>query len=136
MDELAKTHFVITMNLRGMNTTGTSGPCLGVLNCIFIFLSGYPPADDALRDYLTTVASKNEAFDRADMFFEALFQHTLRTLQQEYEGLNYSEVASEFRKRMTQGQTMKSHNQYHKSFYNEVICKASQLKRGPQVRHI
>ncbi|EDR02266.1 uncharacterized protein LACBIDRAFT_295447 [Laccaria bicolor S238N-H82] len=113
-DELAKTCFVITMNLRGMHTTG------------------YPPADGALRDYLTSVSSKNEAFDRADKFFEALFTHTLETLkQEEYEGCDYSNVASKFRKRMTEGQTMQSHNQYHKQFYQEVIYKASQLKRDP-----
>ncbi|EDQ98420.1 uncharacterized protein LACBIDRAFT_335978 [Laccaria bicolor S238N-H82] len=113
-DELAKTCFVITMNLRGTHTTG------------------YPPADGALRDYLTSVTSKNEAFDRADKFFEALFTHTLETLkQEEYEGCDYSNVASKFRKRMTEGQTMQSHNQYHKHFYEEVLYKASQLKRAP-----
>jgi hypothetical protein len=108
----------------------------GVLNCIFIFLLGYPPADNTLRDYLTTVASKNEAFDHADTFFEALFQHTLQTLQQDYTGLSYSKVASEFRKQMTQGQTMKSHNQYHIQFYDEVIREASRLRRGPQVCYL
>lgn len=136
MDELAKTCLIITMNLRGTKTTGTSGLCFGVFNCVFICLLGYPPADDKLRDYLMAVASKNEAFDQAATFFEALFRHTLKTLQRDYKGLDYTEVAMEFRKRMTQGQTMKSHNQYHREFYDEVIRVASQLKRGPQVCHI
>ncbi|EDR09448.1 uncharacterized protein LACBIDRAFT_326238 [Laccaria bicolor S238N-H82] len=116
VDELAKTSVVITMNLRGTKTTGC--PC----------------ADDQVRDYLTMVASKNEAFDCADTFFEALFHHTFQTLQRGCQGLDYSQVANEFRKCMSEGQMMKLHNQYHTKFFDEVVREASRIriKRGRQ----
>ncbi|KAK2459299.1 hypothetical protein APHAL10511_008684, partial [Amanita phalloides] len=108
VDELAKTHLVIPLNLRAEKFTG------------------YPPADSSVRDYLTLSVSKAVAYNRASAFLQALFEHmavTLRTFNES----SYVEFANEFRSRMTEGQSMKGHNQFRKNFYEAIINKAEQL---------
>jgi hypothetical protein len=107
---------------------------LGVLDHALILLSGYPPADHSVRDYLTTAGSKDVAYDRASAFLEALFKHTTTTLRALGSSLDYVGFAREFRSCMTEGQKMTGHNQFRGDFYNQVIEKAKQLETQ-RVRH-
>jgi hypothetical protein len=100
-----------------------------------ILLSGYPPADHSIRDYLTTAGSKDIAYDRASAFLEALFTHITDTLRALNGSLNYVGLAGEFRSCMTKGQKMRGHNQFREDFYKQVIEKAKQLKTQ-RVRNI
>jgi hypothetical protein len=53
VDELAKDRLVIPVNLRGATSTGVP-PRLGVFYHALTILSGFPPADHAVRDYLAS----------------------------------------------------------------------------------
>ncbi|KAK2464489.1 hypothetical protein APHAL10511_003468 [Amanita phalloides] len=111
VDELAKDHFIIPINLRGARSTG------------------YPPADHSVRDYLTSAISKHDAFDRASAFLEALFMHItamLTTLNLKNSS-NYVTLAREFRSLMTEGQKITGHNLFRENFYKQIIEAAKQL---------
>jgi hypothetical protein len=69
-----------------------------------------------------------QSYRRARYFIDALFQHTDQTLKKEFDSqLGMEKVAREFRIRMTQGQTMKEHNEFRRHFYQEVIGIAEKL---------
>lgn len=99
-----------------------------VLDHLFILLSGYPPADHGVRDYLTTAGSKDVAYDRASAFLEALFKHTTNTLRTLDSSLDYGGLVKKFRSCMTEGQKMTRPNQFREDFYKRVIEKAKQLE--------
>jgi hypothetical protein len=109
---------------------------LGILSHALSLLSGYPPADHSIRDYLITAGSKDIAYDRACALLEALFKHTTDTLRSpDHYSLEYVEFAREFRSCMTDGQKMTGHNQFRERFYTQVIDKAKELETE-RVRHI
>jgi hypothetical protein len=109
---------------------------LGILTHALSLLSGYPPADHSIRDYLTTAGSKDTAYDRACALLEALFRHTTDTLRSlDHYSLEDVEFAREFRSCMTDGQKMTGHNQFRECFYKQVIEKAKQLETE-RVRNI
>ncbi|KAF8332488.1 hypothetical protein F5887DRAFT_1063857 [Amanita rubescens] len=99
VDELGKEHFSIPINLRNARSTG------------------YPAADHEVRDFLTTKDTEAGSYRRACCFVDALFQHTDHTLKMEFNSQwGIEEVAREFRIRMTEGQTMKEHNEFRSNF--------------------
>ena len=94
-------------------------------------LSGYPPADHGVRDYLTSSVSKDVAYDRSSAFLEALFKHTTATLHDfsfNDDSLEYMDFAREFRMRMTEDQKMTGHNKFRDEFYRRVVEDARQLE--------
>jgi hypothetical protein len=99
------------------------------VECTLMCLSGYPPADHSVRDYLTGVGSKDEAFNRASAFLEALFKHTAQVVSEFDQSLDYCGLTREFRKRMTKGQKMMKHNGFREEFYNRVVAMAMNLER-------
>jgi hypothetical protein len=94
---------------------------LGALGHALIFLSEYPPADHSVQDYLTSVGSKDVAYDGACAFLEALFKHTTDTLRFHDHSLEYFEFAREFRSYMTDGQKMTEHNQFREHLYEKLL---------------
>ena len=83
---------------------------------------GYPPADHEVRDFLTKKGTEGESYRRACCFIDALFEHTDFTLKQEFDSQQgIEEVTFTFRKRMTDGQTMKNHNEFRRQFYQQVV---------------
>jgi hypothetical protein len=108
---------------------------LGAFDHALILVSGYPPADHSVRDYLTTAGSKDVAYDRASAFLEALFKHTTDALRDFDSSLDYVGLAREFRSCMTEGQKMTGHNQFREDFYKRVIEKAKLLETQ-RVRNI
>jgi hypothetical protein len=95
--------------------------------------SGYPPADHIARDYLTGATSKDEAYDRASAFLEALFIQTKEVVSKFDPSYDYYGVAREFRRLMTEGQKMTKHNAFREEFYSQVYAQAKQLE-SRQVR--
>jgi hypothetical protein len=94
-----------------------------VLDLCSSLLSGYPPADHGVRDYLISSGSKDVAYDRASAFLEALFKHATATLHDfsvNDDSPKYVDFAREFRTRMTEGQKMTSHNKFREEFYRRV----------------
>jgi hypothetical protein len=94
-------------------------------------LSGYPPADHGVRDYLTSSVTKDVAYDRASAFLEALFKYTTATLHDfsfDDDSPKYVDFAREFRMRMTEGQKMTGHNKFREEFYRRVVEDARQLE--------
>jgi len=130
VDELAKDHFVIPLNLREAKSTGACGLSpLGSRDSALIFLSGYPPPDHRVHEYLTTAqAGSQHAYIRAVAFLGALFQHTAETLPDPKSSLDYVRFARRFRSLMTEGQKMMECNQFRVNFYNRVIEKATMLE--------
>jgi hypothetical protein len=130
VDELAKDHFVIPLNLREATSSGGCRPGSGIhgtrprVNSS----SGYPPADHSVRDYLITAGSRDIAYDRASAFLEALLKHTTAVLCGLDNSLDYVGCAREFRVWMTNGQKMTGHNQFREDFYKKVIAQAKQLE--------
>jgi hypothetical protein len=84
---------------------------------------GYPPPDNAVRDFLTKKTSESESHLRACCFTEALFDHTLVVLRSSHFEVHWEiqQVAVKFRSLMTAGQSMKGHNEFRTRFYNEVV---------------
>ena len=131
VDELAKTHFVIPMNLRDAASSGAFfsfllGSILS-LNCLTAL--GFPPADDELRNFLTRESTRGKSYDQACAFLEALFQHTATILRQLHpQPQSVPEAAQRFRKLMTEGQNMLTgHNRYRRGFYKQVVHHAGEL---------
>ena len=98
-----------------------------MLNFFSTLLSGYPPADHVVREYLTEARSRHLAYDRACSFLEALFKHLTGVLRGFDHSLDYEGFTQEFRARMTDGQKMTGHNKFRQDFYSQVIQKAKQL---------
>lgn len=125
VDELGKEHFSIPLNLRDEKSTGIFRSHIiisfmtNIICCIF---PGYPPADHMVRNFFKTKGTEAESYHQACCFIDALFQHTLDTLEREFNlQWGIDEVAREFRRRMTEGQTMKMHNEFRRQFYHQVI---------------
>lgn len=102
---------------------------------LFTF-AGYPPADHAVRDFLTKKCTQAESYHRCYSFLAALFNHMEHILKGPHfdPHLDISEVAEEFRKLMTTGQTMKEHNVFRREFYDNVIRIAEEQINAPVVR--
>jgi hypothetical protein len=96
-------------------------------------LSGFPPADDDVRNFLTADGSQVDAYDRVCAFLEALFEHTATTIREEFEDVDDAELPSRFRTRMTEGQTFQNHNSFRKAFYREVIQNSNKKFVAAQV---
>lgn len=128
VDELAKKCFVLPLNLRQEGSSGmlVSAWAFVVLDHTFILLSGYPPPDRHVRDYLIPASSRTATFNRASAFLEALFKHAADYIRLD-KSSNYVGFARTFRERMTEGQTMASHNKFRREFYSQVIGKAEAL---------
>jgi hypothetical protein len=93
----------------------------------FLFL-GYPPPDHAVRDFLTKNGSKDESYHRACCFIDALFQHTDSTLRDLFPPrYRIDEVALQFRNLMTTGQKVKEHNEFRRTFYDQVVRMAEKF---------
>lgn len=104
-----------------------------VLNTL-VFISGYPPADHCVREYLASAGSKNSAYDRACVFLEALFMHTANVVS-EPPRCDES-LAKQFRTLMTEGQKMGQHNTFRTTFYEKVIEIAKDLVNNQKVCNI
>jgi hypothetical protein len=66
---------------------------------------------------------------------EALFEHTLDTLQGPDFGFHWSlrQVSEEFRNLMTTGQSMQGHNKFRREFYDNVVRLAEDKLRARNV---
>jgi hypothetical protein len=88
---------------------------------------GYPPADHQVRNFLTRKCTEAEAYRRTSCFIDALFQHTHHTLESEFDSKwGIGKVTSEFRIRMTAGQTVKEPNEFRRGFYQQVVLIAEE----------
>ncbi|KAF8519088.1 hypothetical protein BU17DRAFT_47994, partial [Hysterangium stoloniferum] len=116
IDEFAKSHFVIRMNLRGANT------------------GGFPPPDDNLREFLVAETDRDASYHRAYAFLMSLFitatitVNDLRTSLPR-QSLTLKTLAAAFREFMTKGQTMVEPGPDRKTFYDNVIQRAKKLTR-------
>ncbi|EIN06049.1 hypothetical protein PUNSTDRAFT_127507 [Punctularia strigosozonata HHB-11173 SS5] len=106
-DQFAKTHFCIPMNLRIPTA------------------SGFPASDDVLYTFFEGMKplSAHRMFIHNSAFLVALFQACTRTLREEPRG----EHASWFYDKMTEGQSMTSHNAFRRNFYERVVGVARKL---------
>ena len=71
-------------------------------------------------------------------FLEALFNQAAETIRNEFEFddlVNLEDLASQFRRKMTEGQTFESANPFRKKFYHEVIQKAETKFHHVKVPH-
>ena len=110
-------HFCSVIQSSGM------GKSRSVTNntCTRIF-PGYPPADQEVRDFLTTEHTEDELYRWACCFINALFQHIDHTLNSVFDlGWRIEKVARKFGILMMAGQTMKQHNEFRRQFYQQVV---------------
>ncbi|KAH8116501.1 hypothetical protein DFH11DRAFT_1215459 [Phellopilus nigrolimitatus] len=106
VDQLGRMHFILPICLRDPKTTG------------------FPPADDSIRNFLTGGDSKLQTEKHVEAFLSALFGETLQLLRDLYENdpdIDYWSMAGDFRRRMTEGQTMKHTNAFRTDFYSRVV---------------
>ncbi|KAH8116519.1 hypothetical protein DFH11DRAFT_1876339 [Phellopilus nigrolimitatus] len=106
VDQLGRMHFILPICLRDPETTG------------------FPPADDSIRKFLTGGDSKLQTEKHVEAFLFALFRETLQLLRDLYENdpdMDYWAMAGDFRRRMTEGQTMKHTNVFRTNFYSRVV---------------
>ncbi|KAH9175331.1 hypothetical protein EDB89DRAFT_2066689 [Lactarius sanguifluus] len=106
VDEFSKTNFLIPINLRRAGARG------------------FPPPDDAVRDLLTQrdPVGENKTFVRSLHFLVALFQKAASVITNDLrEASSRSERITQFRKFMTDGQTMASVGTKRLNFYKEIV---------------
>ncbi|KAM6498654.1 hypothetical protein JOM56_006602 [Amanita muscaria] len=104
IDELSKTILTIPVCLRVKGTTG------------------YPYADDEVRDFLTSPNKENDAHLHALTFLLALFEHTKATLQSKYrKKKQYSIVATSFQQYMITSQG----SSQRRTFFQAVVENAN-----------
>ncbi|KAH8116528.1 hypothetical protein DFH11DRAFT_1742176 [Phellopilus nigrolimitatus] len=111
VDQLGRTHFILPICLRDPKTTG------------------FPPADNSIRNFLTngSTCTKLQAEKHVEAFLSALFRKTLELLRNLYEDnpdMDYWQMAGDFRRRMSEGQTMNHTNKFRTNFYNRVVTAA------------
>ncbi|KAF8510465.1 hypothetical protein BU17DRAFT_55347 [Hysterangium stoloniferum] len=114
VDEFAKSHFVIRMNLRRANA------------------GGFPPPDDNFREFLVAKTDRAASYRRAYAFLVSLFITTkiaVNDLRTSLPGqsLTLETLAAAFREFMTKGQTMVGPGPDRKFFYDNVIQRAKQV---------
>lgn len=110
LDEFARGHFVIPINLR---------PAMS---------DGFPPADGEVRDFLLSVTdalevSADSAYSRACNLFLALFNKTEETIAS-FNGRTKAERIKEFRTFMSDGQSMRVAGGNRQRFYSDVVTRA------------
>jgi hypothetical protein len=136
VDEMGKTHFVIPICLRESNTSGWHLLFLSAGVALNIISPGFPPPDVEVRDFLA--ASKEgyyikgdlDVYNRAAGFISALFAEVtnqVKEIQKGGKGNNLQEMAAEFRRLMTEGQTIKRCNDFRVRFYQRVVENAGQV---------
>ncbi|KIL67871.1 hypothetical protein M378DRAFT_9131 [Amanita muscaria Koide BX008] len=102
IDELSKTRFTIPLCLRVKGNTG------------------YPYADDEVRDFLTLPNNENDAHLHALTFLLALFEHTKTILESEFHEQKHSAVAASFREYMITSRGSSP----RRTFFQAVVEKA------------
>ncbi|KAH9030051.1 hypothetical protein EDB85DRAFT_1891783 [Lactarius pseudohatsudake] len=120
LDEFSKEHFLIPINLRPKDG------------------EGFPPADDGVREFLTSnqeyqgKSRSESSFIRAHYFLKALFcvtAETITKLDADYTpsegGAKRTYRIDKFREFMSNGQTMGSSGIQRVNFYGEVVDKAT-----------
>lgn len=91
-------------------------------------MSGYPPPDNEVRDFLTGGVTRVDSYDRSCAFLQALFETTKEKLSQlDSQPQTVAEAAAQFRRLMTHGQRMAGHNVYRRSYYTQVVSRAHEL---------
>jgi len=92
---------------------------------------GYPPADHTVRQFLTGGGRKISdilAMSLIHHFLLALFEETAKTVTKM--GSTKSDRIRNFRYFMSEGQSMDSTGKNRNKFYDEVITRAQQVRRG------
>lgn len=134
LDELSKIQFIIPINLRRPHTYGTPRP-LEIQICITdcFTLSGYPPADEELRDFLLESKSPDEAYRLLHYFVVALFETSAQVVRglRGLDSVSYEVLAARFRKHMTEGQTMRGAGEHRRQFYELVIERTRKVGLQP-----
>lgn len=95
-------------------------------------LIGYPPADDNVRNFLTTnETSRKEAESLVRRFLVALFKKTTKFLKEEASqpGLTKLDRIQTFRDFMTKDQLFERAGAKRVEFYNSVIARAREVRR-------
>ncbi|KAF8438649.1 hypothetical protein L210DRAFT_2278017 [Boletus edulis BED1] len=98
VDQMARTHFVIPVNLREPRS------------------SGYPPPDKLAHEYLVGSHSQEVAFLRSCSFLHELFLRTTNIVKQ----MDKHNIAHQFRQTMNDGMTHGGHSKSRKTFYKDI----------------
>ncbi|KAF9486228.1 hypothetical protein BDN70DRAFT_988226 [Pholiota conissans] len=134
VDEMAKTHFVIPINIRSPES------------------SGYPPSDTNVQGFLCTPEDgRNRAYWKCKAFLLALIEMTADVVSGEAytgrcvkDGQTYEEsftfdrhsddtikrISANFRKHMSDGMTFTSHGKKRECFFDAVVRKANEFLSG------
>jgi hypothetical protein len=133
LNEFCETHFLIPINLRPENSHSAS------ILFLFLFLHGYtrvlgfPPADVAVRVFLTKYDSNDpeiqqRSYSRACHSLLSLFVHTadlIVTLGAD----NKDDRIVKFREHMSEGQTFVSVETSRLNFYVDVVKRAQEVRQ-------
>ncbi|KAI0267789.1 hypothetical protein BC834DRAFT_58548 [Gloeopeniophorella convolvens] len=115
LDEFAKNHFSIPINLRGPNS------------------KGFPPPDANVRDYLTCIDEDNPEYSKVSgvrmyAFLGALLSHAT-TVVESFGDRDRMERIALFREYMAKGHSMKNVGGRRKLFYDEVLKEAAKFQK-------
>ena len=141
VDEMSKRHFVIPMNLREADSTGR-------LIALTVYLSpddvsGYPPADHDVRNYLCAEHSDSSVvYHRACAFLTALFNETASVLRGDHDVVakpeelspidldeDVASLVAQFRAYMNAGTTMTAHGRFRNKFYAKFVDRVQKVVR-------
>jgi hypothetical protein len=92
--------------------------------------TGFPAADQDVREFLNNGSSPLEVNTRYAAFFTALFQQLLVNFQEMTTQETPGSFAHRFRFHMTYNQTYGEPNEYRKTFYKLVCSKAEDVSNG------
>ncbi len=126
LDEFSRSFFLVPINLRPANTDGMSYLLFPVMACQ-THLLGFPPPDNQVRDFLSGPA--DTAFDRACNFLLTLFGKCKEAVAK-FDCRDKAERVQEFRRFMSEGQSMRYVGGNRQMFFNDVVEQAQYLTKA------
>ena len=139
LHEISRSVFVIPICLREGNQ-GICHPTLSLYVPISEMIVGYPPPDEAVRNFFQSPGSVTEAYYYSLCFLTAFGIELDRWLNKsKYKELLKQrpipshDIANEFHNDMTDGMTYAGHNKDRTELYGRVIATASNVSSFPAV---
>jgi hypothetical protein len=130
LHEFSKSQFVIPVNLRNEDTTGTYDPSFLSLWPVTPIFLGFPLPDNVIRNLLTQRESdRTIVYSRMLHFLSVLFEKTRSVIIGFKEAKSQSERITNFRDFMTNGQTNDTVGAKRHSFYEDIARHVESVSR-------
>lgn len=128
IDEVGKKRLLVPHNLQSRGGSGMFCTVffLTLKYLINPFLSGFPPPDIQVRNWLTQAPDQYTAFLHAAAYVTALLQN-ITNFTQSQETSNHAEIIQSFYDLMSRGQTAMGQGEDRIAFFDSVVKRAEEV---------